>query len=128
MNAPTPETILKLAQEIVETRNRLTLLEQQWAAYFPNTMGDGLIASKSKAVRKGGKQPDPSSIRGRIFRLIDGSPSHRYNAGEVSKLLNIDQKQAERSLFKLHKLGKILRPERGIFQGKGTQKGAQEAA
>lgn len=116
---PSPEVILKLAQEIVATKKQLAALEEEWARYFPSDTET--TPANSQAPRKGGKKPDPNSAQGRIFSLVNGSPRQRYNAVEVGTLLNLDPKQAERALFKLYAAGKILRPARGIFQGKVAQ-------
>lgn len=120
MSSPSPEEVIQLAKQIVDTKAALAILQSKWDSYFASSpQHDGLFPNVQVPPiepRKGGRKPDASSVTGRVLSLINSDPQAHFDASDVQRALGIDKKQAERTLFKLYGAKKIAKFSRGNYE------------
>jgi hypothetical protein len=118
MSSPNPEEVLQLAKQIVDVKATLAALQSKWDGYFASSpvAANGVAIPVSAEPRRGGRKPDADSVTGRVVAFINSDPLAHYDAGDISRGLGIEKKQAELILFKLYANKRIGKHSRGNYE------------
>jgi hypothetical protein len=112
---PTPEEVLKLAQEIKDTKAKLGELQTAWDAMFGLTHIVGSVpVSAPRAKRE-------NSFSSRVEAVILGEPGRAFTIGQVAEILGAETLEVGRTLFRLYKTNRIANPQRGMYSTKRAE-------
>lgn len=102
MPLPQPEEVFEIARELLATRQRLSQLEDRYAALFANP--------------ERASQPAPAmNLKARIIQFLAERPDLSYNMTTIATALGANENSVGPYLSELAREGKIEKRDRGLY-------------
>lgn len=105
--APNPREVATLANEIMQTEDRLASLRQQWESLF------SVPQAEPKPI---GRPPRENSAASQVLAIINGDPTLHWDAEQLAHHLKLERETVAAALYNLHAAKKIARHSRGNYE------------